>query len=858
MQMNRMARWRRGCGLLVISWLVAGHALAQDTIWTNTVASANFTNAPSWSAGVPGTASGINDNAVFTNSRSQTISFTSVPSCANAAFQAQTGTVALSIGTAWLVTNRVVQSPVAGTTNTISQTGTGVLAVTNPAGTAQMTVGLNGVASYNGRLLADSVVVGSNTGAAGTLTLTNGSALGALTVAGSPGSSGTVTINPGSVSLGSLTLGAAPGSASGLNWLGSLSVGGVSDPSAVLGSLVGSSFGKDRGQTLSVTTNAVSAALTNALILGETATGTGIVNWAGGVLAITNASGSSSLTVGQNGYGLLRITSGTVTVDRIYATNTSLAAQSSILSNAPNGVLNTLNGSVITVPTNTGAVTANSGLSLMGGTWNMLGGTNIVQSGTGSGQVYIVAGARVVVSGPGTVWSNALNGSAVNSQMVQLNGTLVVSNGAQVIVPATLGRFRSYSASLLNVTGSNSLFRADHLSEFVIGDISTFSTCLVSKGATLITPMCRTIGLNISHHCTAIVSESAVWTNLGYLEVGYTGATGTGYSNTLTIASGGSVYDTDGTIGDAGASNCSESNDAVYVTGPGSRWVNTGNLTLGFRGAAATNNVSINHALMIAAGGTVSVASNLFIGTVPGTYSNQVTVGDATSVLAVTNRFGTGLINVSNGTLCLSGGTVIADRLRAVNGASGTVVFAAGTLVARSVTNLTGTAFTVGDGAQAGILQLMGGTSSFGNGLTIASNSTLSGTGTVVGAVTVYGGGCVSPAGPGTTGLLTINGSLELQSGAVLEADVAASATDRVVVVGTATLPAAATIKATLPGGYNSRQPAVLLSATTLAGTTDLSGWSVANHPELVPSIQNGTSVVLGARLFKQTVLLFR
>ena len=414
-------------GKLLAAWLLSAClATAQETVWTTTVSSVSFTNAANWSAGVPGTVAGVNDTAVFTNNRVQTVNITSVPQCANATFRSTTGTVTLAIGTAssyaWSVTNSLVLSPAAITTNTVIQTGNGILSVMNAAGTAQVTIGQNGAGAYTGKLNANTVTVGANSGSVGTLTLTAGS-LGAVTLAASAGSQGTLTINPGSVSNASLTLGGAAGSSSALNWGGAMTVGGVSDPNTLVNGFLGTSFGKDRSQTLAVTTNYVNTTLPNGLILGESLGGTGVLAWAGGTLVITNSSGTSVLTIGGNGIGSFSLNAGTAMVDRIIATNNTLTATNSVLA---------IGGGTLTTRGNSEVLMPSGGVFRITGTWNAAGGSTFVHSPGATGDFQIAANSALVVSGPSTVFTSALWSSSCN--LFQGSGAqLVVSNGAQLV-----------------------------------------------------------------------------------------------------------------------------------------------------------------------------------------------------------------------------------------------------------------------------------------------------------------------------------------------------------------------------------------------------------------------------------------
>ena len=61
----------------------------------------------------------------------------------------------------------------------------------------------------------------------------------------------------------------------------------------------------------------------------------------------------------------------------------------------------------------------------------------------------------------------------------------------------------------------------------------------------------------------------------------------------------------------------------------------------------------------------------------------------------------------------------------------------------------------IGDGVNVARFNTLGGTHSFGSGILVASNSWLTGTGTILGALTLTNGGILS-AGPGTAGIGTL------------------------------------------------------------------------------------------------------
>jgi hypothetical protein len=165
--------------------------------------------------------------------------------------------------------------------------------------------------------------------------------------------------------------------------------------------------------------------------------------------------------------------------------------------------------------------------------------------------------------------------------------------------------------------------------------------------------------------------------------------------------------------------------------------------------------------------------------------TNAVLVGADASSAGLIQVSGNGLLIVTNvagnpglislgiggtGTLSLSGGKTVVDRLLATNGTQSIVNFASGELDVSVQTVVSNNLlFTVGDGTHAATLNLIGGSHTYTNGLSVSSGATLTGAGTINAAVTVAAGGILSP-GSGV-GMLPINGNVVLASAAVLQYD---------------------------------------------------------------------------------------
>lgn len=92
--------------------------------------------------------------------------------------------------------------------------------------------------------------------------------------------------------------------------------------------------------------------------------------------------------------------------------------------------------------------------------------------------------------------------------------------------------------------------------------------------------------------------------------------------------------------------------------------------------------------------------------------------------------------------------------------------------------------------------------------------------------LTVAGGGILEPGLTNAVGTMSVTGNVTLATGAICRWDYLNATGDLVNVAGTLTLPAAATVSVTSLGG-DLPDPAVVMRADAIAGTTDLSGWSV-------------------------------
>jgi T5SS/PEP-CTERM-associated repeat protein len=348
------------------------------------------------------------------------------------------------------------------------------------------------------------------------------------------------------------------------------------------------------------------------------------------------------------------------------------------------------------------------------------------------------ANNSVLVTGSGSVWSNASLAVGFRSGFVGGN-SLTIANGGRVYSGSGIVGDNGGGSVLVTGTGS-------------VWSISGGLTVTYDGGGSLAIANGGAVYCNgatvayMNPGSVLVTGPGSVWSNSGDLYLGDGGYP----SGTITITNGGAVFDNNVYLG----AFHYNPNNSVSVGGNGAIWQNLGNLYVGYE--------SSGNQLSIGVGGSV-VASNAYVGHYPEDVNNWVTVSGGS--LYVTNALGNGVLNVRGGTLALNSGTVTVDSLVATNGANGTVSFDGGMLNTKGTSVNNGSPFMVGDGFSAATLNLQGGTHSFANGLVISSNAVLKGTGTMQANLTLAG--TLSPGS--SAGAITNVGSLTLQSSAVLQ-----------------------------------------------------------------------------------------
>ncbi len=369
----------------------------------------------------------------------------------------------------------------------------------------------------------------------------------------------------------------------------------------------------------------------------------------------------------------------------------------------------------------------------------------------------------ILITGSGSTVTNtgALNIGFSGSRDFQF----VISNGASVVATGVDGFNSSValgtsdsaqSGHSLLVTGSNSVLKLTGNLRLQQGTnmLVTIADGGLVQAAQTYVGYSANLQKSVDHRLV-VTGAGSVLTNTSDL---YLGRTGGGVASTsgsrLVITNGGRVFASGFSSGFDGASP----SNRTEVVGANSRLDISGTLHAGY--------ASVSNSLFVRDGGAVS-APTLNVGSLEASSNNLVQVEGAASTVVATNATKTGLVNILRGALTMNGGTVTADTLLATNGSMSVFNLNAGTLNIKASTVVSnGSAFAVGDGTQAATLNLVGGTHSFKNGLSVLSNATLKGIGTNSSSVTIFDGGILAPgSSPGT---MIFNSNLTFSGGSIL------------------------------------------------------------------------------------------
>lgn len=511
--------------------------------------------------------------------------------------------------------------------------------------------------------------------------------------------------------------------------------------------------------TLTVSNLVISApgAATNTLLLAHGGTNTplrilkSLTLNKGGELVINNAAlrveGPPGNPLGID--GALALTGGSVTV-----TN---GANQMLIGNNGSGALTVSNGTLVAYYPIVGA---NAGAN---GTWNIAGGTNIVTT------TFDIADS---LTATGAVW---MTGGLLSVPSVYIglfgNGRLTVSNGTfqcanQGLVASQPGAQGNFTAA-----GGTSTFGSMLIGEnfLATGAVLVTGTALVQVNGPLDNRGSVTVAggsLNVLGQFDSVASNNTVLVTGGQFA-----ATNDNSFLTRVTVSNGTFLARDVFLGNGSGKLGTFTMDGGVVASPGS-----------FNGFSV--GVNSGTGMVWQAGGLINLTNtDLNVGGLFSPAVGQMTISNGTTQA---RRVFVGGQGGGNGTFTLAGGTLIASNLE-VN-ATSQFIFNRGTLQTRSANVLKTTPFVVGDGTNAALYQLLGGTNSFSRGLRIASNATLSGTGTITGGVT--NSGVIAPGN--SPGRIDIAGALVLSNSSELRLELGGYAPgtqfDFITVSGAATL----------------------------------------------------------------------
>ncbi|MEI7435761.1 MAG: hypothetical protein WCL16_03015, partial [bacterium] len=244
----------------------------------------------------------------------------------------------------------------------------------------------------------------------------------------------------------------------------------------------------------------------------------------------------------------------------------------------------------------------------------------------------------VTVTGASSAWNNSSN--LYVGYQGSGNTMTIADSGAVFNATGYIGFTNGADNNAVLVTGSGSVW--SNSNELYVGLRSSGNTLTITNGGAVFNNginMGAVIGggLNASNNAVLVTGSNSLWNNSSDVWVGIGGS-----SNTLTISSGGQVYNEVGIIGDYGNHN------AVTVTGSGSVWLNSRNLIVGWEGGGSSM-------LTITDGGHVYNGVSAEIGGFYDTSNNRVLVTGQDSIwnnsgdLDIGNQSSGNTLTVANG-----------------------------------------------------------------------------------------------------------------------------------------------------------------------------------------------------------------
>ena len=642
------------------------------------------------------------------------------------------------------------------------------------------------------------IIVGE-TGTGGILTIDNGGTVttsgangahdGTILIGDQTGSSGTITLGNGGTGTALLTSTAVDGSNFyvGYGGSGTLNI----DAGGSVSGFDGMNLGVLAGGSGTVTVNAGSLAAGGVMTVGDAGTGTltiengatvtatsaYIASGAGANGSIATVTGANStwtltgdLTVGSNGNGSLTIANGgTVNVDgQLYLGDGTGGGTVTVNGGTLNGgeaLIGTVGSGTSSLLIENGGVVSTPGPTFIG--------PDAFSSATSIGSV--------TVTGAGSSWSI---GSGPSDYLeIENLGTvtgLTVENGASLTTDETLigGYVSSAGNNAVVVSGAGTTWQSGVI---VLGNVlnagagSGTGTLSISAGAQVSAGGNVDIGYSPdggsgNTDTITVDGSGSKLTTTGNVRVGYYG------TGLLTISNGGEVSDVEGDIAysstnstaaatqfSGGSTTPTNSIGSVTVTGAGSLWQNT-TLIVGDNTTAPGTGYGTGTStgtLTISNGGEVTSTNAIEVGANAGA-TGTINIGAAVGQAAATP----GTISAPAIDFGAGGGTIV------FNHTSDAYVFAIPIEGGGSVDVESGTTELTAANSYTGATTINGGTLEVdgtiatSSGVTVNSGGSLTGIGTVA-ATTIDNGGRLAPGNSSNpTGMLTVGGSLVLQSAA--------------------------------------------------------------------------------------------
>ena len=248
----------------------------------------------------------------------------------------------------------------------------------------------------------------------------------------------------------------------------------------------------------------------------------------------------------------------------------------------------------------------------------------------------------VLVSDSGSLWDDSAVASVMRFGFNGSGNSLVVSNGGQVLgYYAYFGDGYSSSNNSALVTGPGSSFSGNCY--IYTGNMGHDNTFTVANGAAVAIKFCYiSYGISGNHNSVLITGTNSSWQNSYSVFDGFDGAAGN-----LTVSNGASLQATEhGVLGYASFSH----DNRAEVTGTGSVWNCTLDMFVGYDGR--TNTLVINN------GGRV-ISDYGFLGSNPGSDSNNVIVVGAGSVWTNSDDVYVGNYGAANSLVISNAGQVI-------------------------------------------------------------------------------------------------------------------------------------------------------------------------------------------------------